>query len=660
MSNSEVYYYDDDTLTDPGTEEESEIESDLGDSPADGHFERMEGPPDQCLQSGSATANAHVKTSEAAEQRTTVSAGPSHISEVATSPSRPFWQAVETPLQDDAEAPPPDYESATAERSSRLESSVNDEAITYGIAEDQQQPQASYNTSPSRPEASQAPIFSSGTDFLMASTSQGPQRMSDSNPQQPPDEETGLLGSRRKPPRGILFGRLCCCRSVSFCKTILHVAIVVLIVMVISGGKHGNNTSPITIPPAPSQPGISPDIPSNPACPFDFYSDSLEFEFRDVQNFTFLELMSGSSYFNEGISGQITVRPATTLQDADIKLWVSYATTKPWHVKSSNVDKKDDAVVLNLPQLENAGSGANTRTCMGVFVRIEVKPGVTLANWQLSTDNLNIVVGGGLFERNAGTEELSTLTITDFTRFDSIHGNVSVGYWSSRETEINLSSGSIEGSFALLDLLSLKAQSGSIDVSVDPKEADAANPKPASFLARTSSGSIDANFPTSGTIPSRNYISHIETSSGSIDGSYYLGSETIFHTNSASIKVDLLPIYDSADLSKLHVSTSSGEQAITILPPYQSPGSFKYPSEHKFQSTSGSLKLKYPQEWEGYIEGETLSGSVDIKGRDVKKLGDDKMGSWYRHFMARKGEVGKGRVGIKTTSGSVNLLVGDE
>ncbi|PPJ59616.1 hypothetical protein CBER1_01205 [Cercospora berteroae] len=621
-------------LTDPETEDESDVDSLISAGPADDYFQQRSHRQDLAIEDGSSSPRAGSKVREAAEH---------HTSSVPTAQTRSVAWTMSGP-EADTEAPPPTYESISNDRAMLMsqQHGMAGRAMQYGSA------------------------FTPAATHSVPTREQGgvlPQSMRD-NATTEPDEETGLLGwSRSKRTRS----RISCCRSVPVCNAVLGLALVMFVLAVIGamvddgtsdepqddGG--GYNGSPARPPTAPWVPGASSCSPNAADAAF-----SLDFE--QLQNFTFLELMENSASFNGQMKGHIQVRPATKSQSPDLRVSISYSTSPQWQVQISNYVKTADSLSLQLPSLETS-SISRSSSCIGVYVNIDVRPGITLENWELVTGNLNVDVDDGLFNRGADQETSADLEMTGSSSFNAIHGNVNIGYWSSRRTEVETISGSIRGKYALRDLLHLKSQSGSINVNVDPKREDSKHPSPAEFLVHTSSGSVKVNTPTSGDIPIRNYRTRIETSSGSITGDFILGMLNSFHTQSGTVRATLLPIYDSTEVSFLHTDTKSASQTLTILPPYAFPGNSiaQLRSDHKFFSTSGTLRLQYPDEWEGDIYGDTTSGSVSIRGKDVEFSSElDGAGSWPwgRHIQARKGN-GKGRLKFTTVSGSVDLRMGE-
>ena len=629
MANTGIY--EDDYLTEPETDVESEDESLFDEGPADGYFERRNHPQDRFVENSSVTAEADAKAREAGPQGSSSAAAPSQLSSAASSP-RSTWTM---PVVDNVtEAPPPTYESISRDRAAHQfpQPSNGVYSMSYGSIPS--------NSNIGAPAAAQ------------------PQSMSDDVQQT--DEESGLL-RRNEQKKVSPSRRLLCCKPISLCNAVLILAIVILVLIVAGSTTEytSGGSSPPKVPKIPPIPDM-PDIPSHSSCDLTVQSHSLEFDFTDRRNFTFLEMMESSGYVGGAIEGKIHILPATSSQQSDIRLRIFYATSDSWRVVSSDVTRTDDSLNLQLPILEPVSEhAASSKPCMGVWIRIELRSGVVLEDWEIATGNLDIQIDDGLFTR-FGQEALSHIQLTGSSVFSAVRGSIA-GYWSSRRTEIETISGSIRGSFALRDLLSVKSQSGSIDIEVQPRPEDSKHPSPAEFTSHSSSGSIKVQFPTTGDIPIRNYRTRIETSSASVHGQYILGSLFSYHTQSGSVNADLLPIITGTETSVLFTDTKSASQTWAILPPYAYPGNRFADShlDHKFTSSSGSLKLVYPNEWEGWIEGDTMSGSIDIRGKDVDIIHVlKKYWSSYKNIIAKKGE-GHGRLKFKTMSGSVKIQAGD-
>ena len=79
-------------------------------------------------------------------------------------------------------------------------------------------------------------------------------------------------------------------------------------------------------------------------------------------------------------------------------------------------------------------------------------------------------------------------------------------------------------------------------------------------------------------------------------------------------------------------------------------------SSHR--SSSGEVVLAYPQAWEGMIKAKSNSGSLRVRGKDVKEILHTELPG-HHQLEAMKG-LGGSKLNVATASGSVKILVGDE
>jgi hypothetical protein len=323
------------------------------------------------------------------------------------------------------------------------------------------------------------------------------------------------------------------------------------------------------------------------------------------------------------------------------------------------VDYTAESLRLNTP----ASSANHQKACMEIDINIWFRPGAQLEHLEIATEHLDIKVEPGLFPPTHEPLQpgQQAYYISNRTDFIAVSGGLSAAYWESgRETRIDLVSGGVSGRFALKDILSVKTRSGSIDISVEPKEEDPIDPQPASFVAETISGSIKAVFPLSAVIaeiPSRLYHTKIESKSGSVKGNYIHGLNTDILTVSGSIDVNVLPYSSNSTGSWLRTESTGGRVGVNVLPSYENPQNVLGYLRSIHKTKSGSVHVKYPQQWEGKLEAVTMTGSVKLQGKDVKVLSrwSGPVGS---HVVAQKGKASSA-MDMGTTSGSVHAIIGD-
>lgn len=293
------------------------------------------------------------------------------------------------------------------------------------------------------------------------------------------------------------------------------------------------------------------------------------------------------------------------------------------------------------------------------------------------------------------------------------------GYpFSSRRILIQTMSGDIDGNYPLMDYLGIDSQSGDINVDVIPQPVLETAPKPADLEVQTSSGTIKVNsalgFDGSGSQPPpRNYITNVHSSSGSIMGSFYLGSISNFKSPSGSILLTGLPVlqYDGSDdvsaapRNKFETHTISGGTDVQVLnpifitllsnihenpvePPVGDndpyliipPGNIAPLGQSLFAidtradvkdlklrslksthaSNSALVNVRYPEVWEGTMHAKTVSGNIEAKGRGIRII-KERNRIAHKEVVARKGveEEGQGcLVEMQDIAGSLHFSVG--
>jgi hypothetical protein len=257
--------------------------------------------------------------------------------------------------------------------------------------------------------------------------------------------------------------------------------------------------------------------------------------------------------------------------------------------------------------------------------------------------------------------------------------------FSSRRILIDTITGSIKGDYPLKDYLGVSSQSGSIKIGVFPEDVDPAAPAPADLEVKTESGSISVNLPIRNDPPARNYITHVHSSSGSISGSYYLGTTSTFKSTSGSVRVTALPVLQADDRSTnlFETHTISGTTDVVVLdpifisllalsdehpvqrpnpdpwtpiddddpyliiPPAMEQSMFTIdPREEaakkklrnlrsNHSSNSASVTTSYPAAWEGTVHEKSISGSLSVSG-DIRLI-KEKNGYAFKEILARKG-----------------------
>lgn len=222
----------------------------------------------------------------------------------------------------------------------------------------------------------------------------------------------------------------------------------------------------------------------------------------------------------------------------------------------------------------------------------------------------------------------------------------------SRRRRIDTGSQALNGDFDLLDLLSIRSHSGSINIEVHPQPADEENPVPAELLINSHSGQVSVDFPAFNA-PERDYHVSIDSRHGSIDGHILHGRMTSIVSASASIHAQIAPFAADSYASTLRTASQSGGQDISMLSPSRDLGVPIKRMSSIHSTNSGSLVLRYPKEWQGTIEGHTRSGSLQLHG-DLDIIQRSAFHNVGHYVLARKGS-GNSTLTFRTGSGSVDI-----
>ncbi|KAL9638474.1 MAG: hypothetical protein Q9204_001481, partial [Flavoplaca sp. TL-2023a] len=302
---------------------------------------------------------------------------------------------------------------------------------------------------------------------------------------------------------------------------------------------------------------------------------------------------------------------------------------------------------MSQPQSVSSGPSVSAR------VTIWVSRGLDLSSFNIHTDSLDVILHDNVpipkrtrlsirapsssFKSTSHKLPSSRLTI------DALH------------TTFTTQSGSVTGDFTLRDTLRIHTLSGSININLSLVSTSNTT-SPATLDLQAQSGSIKVDTTTISTpskIPNRDYHSTLRTQSGSIRATLVHGSTTNLHSSSSSIHASLYPHGDAKARSDLITAALSGSTDITVHPSLSAPST---PFRHFHAShtaVSGSIWILYPSQWEGTVEGSTVSGAIryDWPGLKIVESGN---GWGQKKLRGVKGE-GEGRLAFRDVSGSVEL-----
>ncbi|KAI4120920.1 MAG: hypothetical protein LQ338_006671 [Usnochroma carphineum] len=223
-------------------------------------------------------------------------------------------------------------------------------------------------------------------------------------------------------------------------------------------------------------------------------------------------------------------------------------------------------------------------------------------------------------------------------------------------TTLTTTSGSVHGDFHLSDSLSIHTTSGSIDINLALVRSQNNSTTPATLDIRSVSGSITVrttNLVRPEPIPDRDYRSTISSSSGSITASLVHGTHTDLRSDNGRIQAGLYPHGNSTLRSDIYTRSLSGTTEIEVHPSLNNSSAPLRNFFADYNGISGSLRVAYPAQWEGKVEGSTVSGSIGIVWPGLKVV-EDRRGYGSHRLRAVKGD-GKGVLGFRAISGSVQL-----
>jgi DUF4097 and DUF4098 domain-containing protein YvlB len=348
------------------------------------------------------------------------------------------------------------------------------------------------------------------------------------------------------------------------------------------------------------------------------------------------------------VSGWIHVVKAPPCQTAGtIEAKLSYAVSDPVDINSIKYASSATGLTIGDTSTPDGMNGvqADSTACLGISVVLYMAAGAKLDNFNIKSVHLGVQVHAGV-----------DFSVTNSTSISLTTGTLDAATINSRETRLETVSGSISGKYALRDLLSITTKSGSVNINVEPKEAVDGVSKTAVFTANSVAGSIRADFERK-SIPERDYQTTIETTVGSVDGTFIHGSKTSITSVAGGVTVDLMPFKSGDYASELTTSTNMGQSIITVVSPYRGAGTTLNGLKAMHKSISGAMNLTYPQEWEGHLKGSSVNGALHLQGKDLKLISrEEKPGS--NKVEAKKGK-GASNLSFETVSGGCEVQVGD-
>lgn len=405
-------------------------------------------------------------------------------------------------------------------------------------------------------------------------------------------------------------------------------------------GPHGG---PYPGPPPPDDPGRKwPEFNECPPGPGRGFFSQKKYTFFGASSFAFTEISTQEfTPWDRGghiqVLGDVLVQSVEGLNNVTVDFDIR--TTERELEDNYSIELNEQGVLFKTNRTPFRG----LHGCIEVRATISVplsKP--EFPRFSVRTETLNVILQPSI---DLVVDELSLETIAGSVITRSAFGV------ESKSTVIIIDSGNIDGDFGLLDLVRLETKSGSINAHVFPQDS---NSYIAEYVAATMSGHIKTTFPKNTTILplGRSYRSKVDTVSGSISGNYLLGDSLYQGTVSGSITASVTAT--GQNHSTIITDTRQGSTNISFT---NNLGDGNKSLTAKHTSISGPVRVEYPEDWEGVVTGNSISGSVRITGDGVVIVEDRK---WPAGRFV-KGVKGAGEYGgtseCSAISGSVNVFV---
>ena len=337
-----------------------------------------------------------------------------------------------------------------------------------------------------------------------------------------------------------------------FCVILIGVGFVVELAMNMhnkTGGKElGTNPG--------ADGGKGPD-----SCPSATLIGSATFTFNGPREFIFVEMshdtLDQSNRVAVALKGQVHIRPMAERLESDIRVDIGLQYSHSAILSNLKFNTQDNGVMEVFPPSHIAHDGTTSTACLIVEAIIWVSPRVDYEDFTIATESdIDIIYHPGMI--------LQADTLALETRAGNISlpkTNATQGL-QSRDITVETKSGRIEGTYPLYDSLTVKSNSGSIQIDIDPKPADKSKPKSARLDISDSSGIVQISYLNGmgsqalSSIPERDYRSSITTNSGRIEVEDMLhGSLTAIKTGSGSIQADIVPCGDPSSSSDVVINS---------------------------------------------------------------------------------------------------------
>ncbi|KAH7082427.1 hypothetical protein FB567DRAFT_531254 [Paraphoma chrysanthemicola] len=399
-------------------------------------------------------------------------------------------------------------------------------------------------------------------------------------------------------------------------------------------------------PPSPTQSREVFPIRWQESCGKQYNVKVEEYDFGATKELNIQEALHQSDGAYKRVSGWIhVVRAPVTQAPGTIQARLSYAVSSGVNMNSIKHTSSATGLTIGDPSYADGFDGIGKKMhCLGMSLVIYMSAGVAIDTLKVDVTHLGMQIHQGV-----------DFSVTNSTHISLTKSSLDAARFNSRETYLKTISGSISGMYALHDLVSVEAKSGSINIDIEPQPAVAGSSQSAIFMVNAVSSSVRTDFKRKH-IPNRDYQVYINTTVGSVDGRFIHGSKTEINSIAGFVNADLLP-YKSGDyVSEISTQTDSGQTSVKVRAPYHAKGKPMTGLYGIHRTVSGELDLTYPQEWMGKVNGTSLSGALHLQGADVELL-EEIAEPQKNHVEAKKGDAG-GRIYFDSSSGACEIKIG--
>lgn len=422
-------------------------------------------------------------------------------------------------------------------------------------------------------------------------------------------------------------------------------------------GEDNERPDLIAIPwPTPSASGVQPPSPTQSrevfpirwptSCGKQYNVKVDEYDFGASKELNIQEAVHQADKSYKKVYGWIhVVRAPVTQAPGTIQARVSYAASPSVNMDFIKREATASGIIIGDPTYLDGYDGVHKQSsCLGISLVVYISAGVEIETLKVASNHLGMQIHNGV-----------DFSVTKSTHLSLTKGTLDAAAFNSRDTHLQTISGSISGLYSLSDRVAVVSKSGSVNIEIEPKPATDGTSSSAIFTVDTHSSSVRTDFRRK-RIPDRDYQVYINTTVGSVDGTFIHGSRTEINSVAGAVTADLLP-YKSGDYaSTIRTKTDSGQTSVTLRSPYKAKNVPMTGLTSVHSTTSGELDVSYPQEWVGHVDGTSLNGALHMAGKDLELLNEnDQPGQ--NHVEAKKGDKGSS-LEFDTVDGECKIKIG--